>query len=47
MVGIYANAVPCLCTYVGEVTPKVQVAQIATSLRYDQSTLELFIGCLE
>jgi hypothetical protein len=35
MVGIYANAVPCLCTYRGEVAPKVQVAQIATSLRYD------------
>ena len=38
MVGIYANAVPCLCTYVGEVTPTVHVAQIATTLRFDKST---------
>jgi hypothetical protein len=35
MTGIYASAVPCLCTYPGEVMAGVKVAQIATSLRDD------------
>lgn len=34
MIGIYANAVPCLCSYPNEVTPGTHVAQIATTLRH-------------
>jgi len=34
MTGIYANAVPCLCTYPNEVSNGEHVAQIATTLRY-------------
>jgi hypothetical protein len=33
MIGVYANVVPCLCTYPNEVTRGFQVAQIATTLR--------------
>jgi hypothetical protein len=34
MIGIYANSVPCLCTYPNEVTVGTHVAQIATTLRH-------------
>lgn len=37
MIGIYANAVPCLCTYPNEVTQGAHVAQIATTLRHGKS----------
>lgn len=33
MTGIYGSAVPCLCTYPGEVRKGFQVGQIATTLR--------------
>ena len=35
MTGIYANAVPCLCTYPNEVSRGFQVSQIATTLRHE------------
>lgn len=40
MTGIYANAVPCLCTYPNEVTEGLQVAQIATTLRHENGTAQ-------
>lgn len=42
MLGIYASAVPCLCTYTGEVVHGVQVAQIATTLRSGMCEFNVF-----
>ena len=42
MIGIYANAVPCLCSYPNEVTPGTHVAQIATTLRHGKGETLIF-----